>query len=60
MRKRTYEMPNGAKHHAGERWSDSSTLYLLNCYDIWSATPRPACTWGTIPGGTDVEQAPIR
>lgn len=24
-------------------WADSSVLYLLTCYDVWSATPPRGC-----------------
>lgn len=27
-------------------WTDSDTLFLLNCYDIWSATPPRGCLCG--------------
>lgn len=28
---------------APETWQDSETLFLLKCYDIWSATPPRGC-----------------
>lgn len=27
-------------------WPDSKTLFLLNCYNIWSATPPRGCLCG--------------
>jgi hypothetical protein len=30
---------------------NDAMLYLLNCYDVWSATPRPDC------GETQSDQA---
>lgn len=27
-------------------WPESKTLFLLNCYDIWSATPPRGCLCG--------------
>jgi len=24
-------------------WRNSDTLFLLNCYDVWSATPPRGC-----------------
>lgn len=29
-----------------ETWQDSDTLYLLRCYDVWSATPPRGCDCG--------------
>jgi len=29
--------------HTAESWADSSVLYLLTCYDVWSATPSRGC-----------------
>jgi hypothetical protein len=26
-----------------EQWKHSETLFLLTCYDIWSATPARGC-----------------
>lgn len=26
-----------------QEWHDSQTLFLLTCYDIWSATPPRRC-----------------
>jgi hypothetical protein len=28
---------------ATDTWADSSVLYLLTCYDVWSATPSRGC-----------------
>jgi len=27
-------------------WPASKTLFLLNCYDVWSATPPRGCQCG--------------
>jgi hypothetical protein len=27
----------------GQEWHDSQTLFLLTCYDVWSATPPRHC-----------------
>lgn len=27
-------------------WQDSETLFLINCYDVWSATPPRGCQCG--------------
>lgn len=27
-------------------WQDSQTLFLLTCYDVWSATPPRCCAEG--------------
>jgi len=29
--------------HDVVRWADSAELYLLTCYDVWSATPSRGC-----------------
>lgn len=29
--------------HNVVRWADSPELYLLTCYDVWSATPSRGC-----------------
>ncbi len=26
-----------------QEWHDSQTLFLLTCYDVWSATPSRHC-----------------
>ena len=28
-------------------WRDSDILYLLKCYDVWSATPPRGCECGS-------------
>ena len=32
-----------AEPEATDNWADSSVLYLLTCYDVWSATPPRGC-----------------
>jgi hypothetical protein len=27
-------------------WPESETLFLINCYDVWSATPPRGCQCG--------------
>ena len=29
--------------HCTKDWAESKTLFLLTCYDIWSATPHRHC-----------------
>ena len=29
-----------------ETWRNSDTLFLLKCYDVWSATPPRGCDCG--------------
>jgi hypothetical protein len=31
------------RHPQAEQWSHSETLFLLTCYDVWSATPARGC-----------------
>jgi hypothetical protein len=38
--------PRGQPAASRDRWRDSETLYLLRCYDIWSATPPRGCECG--------------
>ncbi|MDP6390588.1 MAG: hypothetical protein QF654_11895 [Alphaproteobacteria bacterium] len=38
---------------AGE-WAGSETLFLMNCYDVWSATPSRDCFDG--PAGATEEE----
>jgi hypothetical protein len=30
-----------------ETWRESDVLYLLKCYDVWSATPPRGCECGS-------------
>jgi len=32
-----------ARQSRPEQWRHSETLFLLTCYDIWSATPSRGC-----------------
>lgn len=34
-------------------WPESKTLFLLNCYDVWSATPPRGCLCGDPAPTTD-------
>jgi hypothetical protein len=35
--------PGKSPAGGGECWAGSPVLYLLTCYDVWSATPRRGC-----------------
>jgi hypothetical protein len=35
-------------------WSESETLFLINCYDVWSATPPRGCQCGDPTPAADV------
>jgi len=35
-----------ARQPPTEQWKHSETLFLLTCYDIWSATPPRGCRCG--------------
>jgi len=36
----------GSAQSAPDAWQTSETLFLLNCYDVWSATPPRGCACG--------------
>ena len=40
------ETPHGAWQHQPDAWKHSETLFLLTCYDVWSATPPRGCACG--------------
>ena len=44
MRTQPHKVYDGVTEpEATDNWADSSVLYLLTCYDVWSATPSRGC-----------------
>jgi len=43
MTKRYSHATQFADNDVSQDWHDSQTLFLLTCYDVWSATPPRHC-----------------
>jgi hypothetical protein len=42
------ETPHSARQRRPDAWQHSETLFLLTCYDVWSATPPRGCACGDV------------
>ena len=40
--------PRTELQHRSDAWQNSETLFLLKCYDVWSATPPRGCKCGDV------------
>lgn len=38
------------RRREGDGREDASTLFMLNCYDVWSATPQSASAFDCVAG----------